>query len=558
MTWPLPTHLGTHVIGEKGGDNWYYVWLIGWFEKALFELKQNPLVVQFHNYPIGWNLAYSEITPATILTALPVSLISNPVLAYNFVSLLSFVLSGLIVYWWVNSLTKDPAAGLVSGTLFAFAPYRLAHVYGHLPLLGTQYLALHYAGLFFLLKQRSISWKYAAIAGIGLGLASLSSMYYLYMSLIVSAIIIVGYVLIAERQALVRGSFWKNLLASALIALPFVILAVYPYLRLGMQGNANHRLLSEVDGWSASLSDFFLPAPTQVIWGKWIQTHFDRSLWNEQTVYIGLIGLLLCGYALIHRMKAPNKAWIEKLLVLGIVCGMILSMGTSLHWFGQQVTINVPEILQGWIPKSKVPILLPNYFLFNFLPFYDGMRVWMRYGIYVNLFAAVLAGIGFSHLIQSIKVTNYRMISNLVLLITVVLIGIDFYLAPFPLSEVKARPVDHWLAAQSDEGAVVQFPIELSTQPELIYATLIHNKPFLGMYYGAYLPRAFQQRSYPILEKFPNKKSVRLIQEQGVEYILMDESKYVDWEGTKQAVELFGLSEIIKLGGQHVFKLVAP
>ena len=220
MTWPLPTHLATHVIGEKGGDNWYYVWLIGWFEKALFELKQNPLVVQFHNYPIGWNLAYSEITPATILTALPVSLISNPVLAYNFVSLLSFVLSGLIVYWWVNSLTKNPAAGLVSGTLFAFAPYRLAHVYGHLPLLGTQYLALHYAGLFSLLQQRSLNWKYALITGIGLGLASLSSMYYLYLSLIISTMIILGYILIAERQAPRRRVFWQNLLASSIIALP--------------------------------------------------------------------------------------------------------------------------------------------------------------------------------------------------------------------------------------------------------------------------------------------------------------------------------------------------
>src|SRR3990170_588456 len=558
MTWPLPTHLATHVIGEKGGDNWYYIWLIGWFEKALFELKQNPLFVQSHNYPLGWNLAYSEVTPLTILTALPVSLISGPVLAYNFVSLLSFVLSGLIVYWWVTSLTKNAAAGLVSGTLFAFAPYRLAHVYGHLPLLGTQYLALHYAGLYFLLQQRFFNWKYAIIAGIGLGLASLSSMYYLYMSLIVSTIIVLGYIFIAERQALARGVFWQNLLASALIALPIVILAVFPYLQLGMQGNANHRLLGEVDEWSASLPDFFLPAPVHIIWGKWVFTHFDRSLWIEQTVYIGMIGLFLSGYALINRKKAPIKAWVEKLLVFGIVCGMILAMGTSLHWFRQQVTITVPEIVQRWVPKSKVPIYLPNYFLFNFLPFYDGMRVWMRYGIYVNLFAAVLAGIGFARLIQSIKAKNHRMISNLVLLMTIVLIGIDFYIAPFPLSEVEVRPVDLWLAAQSDEDAVVQFPIELSIQPELIYATLIHSKPFLGMYYGAYLPYDFFQRIYPILKKFPDKKSVKLIHEKGAEYILVDESKYLDWEGTKQAIESFGLSEIVELDGQHVFRFEAP
>lgn len=558
MTWPLPIHLATHVIGEKGGDNWYYVWLIGWFEKALFELKQNPLVVQSHNYPLGWNLAYSEVTPLTTLSALPVSLISNPVFAYNFVCLLSFILSGLTVYWWVTSLTQNSAAGLVSGTLFAFAPYRLAHLYGHLPLLGTQYLALHYVGLFFLLQQRSFNWKYAIIAGVGLGLASLSSMYYLYMSLIVSTIIIAGFIFIVKRQALTRDFFWKNLLASTLIALPFVILAVYPYLQLGMRGDPNHRLLSEVDKWSAGLPDFFLPAPTHVFWGKWILTHFDRSLWTETTVYIGIVGLFLSGYALIHYKQDSSVGWIEKLLVFGIASTMILAMGTSLHWFRQQVTITVPEVFQGWIPKSKVPLYLPNYLLFNILPFYDGMRVWMRFGIYVNLFTAVLAGIGFARMIQSIKAEHYRMISNLALLITIVLIGIDFYIAPFPLSEVIGRPVDIWLAAQPNGGAVAQFPIELSIQPELIYATLIHEKPFLGMYYGAYLPYNFSQRIYPILKKFPDKKSVKLIHEKGVEYILVDESNYVDWEGTKHVIELLGLNEIIELDGQHVFRFAPP
>jgi hypothetical protein len=170
----------------------------------------------------------------------------------------------------------------------------------------------------------------------------------------------------------------------------------------------------------------------------------------------------------------------------------------------------------------------------------------------------VLAGIGFNKLIQLIKTKNYPILPTVVLLITIILIGIDFYIAPFPLSEVKGRPVDLWLANQPEVGAVVQFPIELSVQPELIYATQIHNKPFLGMFYGAYLPHHFYQRIYPILKKFPDKKSVKLIQDKGAEYILVDESKYSDWEETKQVIESFGLSETIELDGQHVFKFEAP
>ena len=103
-TWPLAAHLRTSVIGINAGDNWYYVWLIGWFQKALFQYHQNPLIVQFQNYPLGWNLAYSEITLVNVVAALPASLLSGPILGYNFTILLTFILSGLFMFWWVKSL----------------------------------------------------------------------------------------------------------------------------------------------------------------------------------------------------------------------------------------------------------------------------------------------------------------------------------------------------------------------------------------------------------------------------------------------------------------------
>ena len=179
ITWPLAAHLRTSVIGWPG-DNWYYVWLIGWFQKAFFELKQNPLLVPLFNSPTGWSLAYAEITFSNVVIALPFSLMGGPVLGYNLVLLVSFVLSGFVVYRWIMSLTRSTAAGLVGGALFAFGPYRMAHAYGHLPLMGTQWLAVYFAGLYYLLQQRSVSWKYAGITGIGLGLAALSSLYYLF------------------------------------------------------------------------------------------------------------------------------------------------------------------------------------------------------------------------------------------------------------------------------------------------------------------------------------------------------------------------------------------
>src|SRR3972149_5353461 len=41
MTWPLATRLADTTV-SRPGDNLYWIWQIGWFEKALFSLPQSP------------------------------------------------------------------------------------------------------------------------------------------------------------------------------------------------------------------------------------------------------------------------------------------------------------------------------------------------------------------------------------------------------------------------------------------------------------------------------------------------------------------------------------
>ncbi|HEX9618104.1 MAG TPA: hypothetical protein VGA03_11895 [Anaerolineales bacterium] len=550
MTWPLATRLRTAVPGMHGGDNWYYVWLIGWFQKALFELGRSPLFVPLHNYPHGWSLAYTEITLSNVALALPFSLLGGPVLAYNLACLLSFILSGLVVHAWVTSITRNFAAGLVSGTLFAFAPYRLAHLYGHFPLMGTQYLALHFAGLYFLLQERELKWKYAALAGIGLGLAALSSMYYLYMTVIVSVLFTSGYLLFAERRAVLRPAFWKNLLASGLIALPFLLAAVEPYLRLSLQGSANHREFEDVDLWSASLPDFILPSPVHFIWGDWINAHFDRLLWIEKNLYIGAAAFFLIFFAFFYKRRTGEASRMVPILGFGLVCSVVLAMGTTLHWFSEQLSVAVPAFMQPFFPGDRMPIYLPNYFLYKYLPFYDGMRALSRYGIYASLFAAVLAGIGLDRLQRAV---DRRWLAMAIPVLALVVTGIDFNINPFPLTEVKVRPVDEWLAAQPGNGAFVQFPIDQSTRPDLIYATLAHDRPFIGMFYGAYLPLEFE-RLFKRLHNFPNRGTLDALRDRGVEFVLVDASAYPNWPEIHLKILSFDLVEVAVLGEQHVFR----
>ena len=44
FTYPLAWHLGTHHVGEAGGDAKVYLWNYWWVKKALFEPDQNARI----------------------------------------------------------------------------------------------------------------------------------------------------------------------------------------------------------------------------------------------------------------------------------------------------------------------------------------------------------------------------------------------------------------------------------------------------------------------------------------------------------------------------------
>jgi len=109
MTWPLGIHMRTQVIGSLG-DNLYYVWLMGWFQKALFQYHINPFIVPFHITAIGWSLAYTEITIANNIIGLPFTIIGGAYIWLYVTLFLSFILSGLIVYQLSFDITNNRLA----------------------------------------------------------------------------------------------------------------------------------------------------------------------------------------------------------------------------------------------------------------------------------------------------------------------------------------------------------------------------------------------------------------------------------------------------------------
>jgi len=554
MTWPLVLHMRDSVVGEIG-DNIYFIFLIRWYQKAWFELGISPFFHPWLNYPQGWNLASTDTSLSTTLFGLPASMVAGPTFGYNFAMVATFVLSGYIMFLWVRRLTGSSLAGLVAGTIYAFLPYRMAHfLIGHMNLSGTAWFPLFFMGLYDLLRAPRVSWKAILLAAAGAGLLGFASMYYLYMALLMALVFCVGYLWFAHRKELLSWAVWRGFLSKiallGLVSFPLVFAAILPFVQLNNQGGVADRAVSYASMYSASPTDFILPSTDHFLFGKWVGEHFDRSLWIEGSFYIGAVALALAVAGWLKRKSTAHEV-LFKVSVLMIVVAFILSLGTDLHWNNQRVEVPLPAFLQERLQRETVPLPLPAYLLFRYLPFYSKMRAIMRIGFFVLIFTTLLAGFGAAWLLRQAGPKRQAWLCTAILL----LVFLDFYPGPYrQMARVAPRPVDYWLAQQPGQGAVAQFPFVQEENQDQVYNTLTHGKPFIGGFFSANQPEQYL-RIRPVLDKFPDAAGVALLQQLGVQWVLFDVAEYADFIAVRDQVEALGLEFVDTIGGQAVFEL---
>lgn len=564
FTRPLIIHMGNEIAGEIG-DNIYFIWMIGWVKKALFKLHVDPMDVWFLNYPQGWNMAHTEITPAQLALGQVFTFFGSETFAYNAVMLLSFALSGIITYYWVKHLSGSAAAGVLSGTIFACLPYRQAHfLAGHLNLSGTQWLPLFFWGWFDLIRGREpgtrslgISWKPALMAAIGLGLTALTSQYYFFMMVIVAGFQMVWMILVHQREKLKDADFWKSFGLFILFSIPLLLIAELPFLQLAGAGEMPDRDWGGVRMYSAGLSDYLLPGTTHFLFGKWVGAHFNRDIWIEATLYVGFAALGLFLYAMIKRGKEIR--WERQMLLTGIVIAVILSMGTDLHWNAKAVELTLPGFLADKLGRQTVPILLPGFFLFKYFPFYAKLRAMMRFGIFALLFIAAGAGFALTGIEKYSEKKQFLLIAAALLLVI-----LDFLpRSQTSFAKIGPRPADEWLAQQEAKGSVMRYPFYLNDDQAGTYYTLYNEKPFIGGFFNAF-PTEQYQRIRGVMEGFPSKESLALAKELDVSFFLIEEDELlkaikdgtVPWTSPDQlyeTAETLGLQRKISLGNTDVY-----
>ncbi|NLS79234.1 MAG: YfhO family protein [Chloroflexi bacterium] len=561
MTYPLVLDPGGSVLGPPQ-DNYYYLSWFAWFRHTLVDLRApstfNPGVF----YPFGHDFSTSETTWANLALGLPALLIWGEVAAFNLSLFLSFVLSGLGMYVLISSLTGSWWAGLVGGAIYAFSPYRLAHVAGgQLPLLGTQWLPLCLWSLERVLRDRRWAW------GLGVGfffaLTALSSWYYAFMA----GLLLPIYALVRARpwrEHLRQRHVWAALGAAVLVAALCIGPAIWPTLELSGQETMSYSL-QWVDRWSASVADYLLPNVMQPLWGGATTGFYQgQRYFYERVLYLGYVPLLLAGYALWRaRRKGAALAgtWPRVVTALLWMGGLafILSLGTTLHWrdvapvhipvpagldqlfdrfmfnWVTRFSLNASEYHWGYQQPGHIVLPLPAMLLYLYLPFSNAMRVWSRFGLLVSLCLAVLAGGGVALLRAELKRWGGAATAAGLALLALVLF--EYAAIPFPygVSQVEAQPATTWLSEQEGDFAVMELPLSRALNGPPLYAGLLHGKP-LAYGYGTFFPDAWVAR-WDTLQSFPSDASLEVLAEWDVRYVLVAARNYGDdWSRVTQEI----------------------
>jgi hypothetical protein len=461
------------------GDPLFSMWRTGW---AYHQLLGDPRPLFnaniYHPHPL--TLTYSDSMLLPSLMTFPLLAIGlHPVIAYNIMLVLSFVVSGFAMYLLAERLTGSPGAAFVSALLFGFYPYRFEH-YSHFELLMPFWMPL---ALLALHRFATMARVRDALLGGACTVAQwYSSMYYaVYFSMYAA---VVFPVLCLLTRAPVR-----RLAGPAAMAFTLTVLLALPLAMTYRAAHLGDRDIETVSFYSATTADYLRAHSRSAMWGE--RTLPGRH--PERALFPGVMALALAALAMWPPLGIMRVTYLAGLLVAF-------------------------EISRGFNS--------PVYpFLYEWLPPIRGLRVPARCSVLVGLSLAVLAGLAVRRLLEGRSPSWVRgSVGALILVLAIDLRPVLDLVPVWP-----EPPPIYGVASGSRDVVLAEFPMGLTrvgytSNVPFMYFSLWHWAQMVNGYSG-HAPADYADFE-KAMSAFPDPSALAVMRARGVTHVSVNCALY--------------------------------
>ena len=513
ITYPLIFHLGNFTTGF--GDEMLLAWIHKW---VIHELFTNPLNLFNATifYPFTNSLAYSDIfLTGSLLTALPVFFVGQPIAANNITIISSLTLLGFSIYLLSYYLTKDFLASLLAGVILIFCPAILNFTV-HIQLLEIYWVPL--AILSFLHFLETNKKKYLLLTLLFFLLQTYNSFlpgYFILFSL--SIILLVKWIENKKiiKQILIPQNLFL-LFGTLLLLLPIMI----PYFQVSHEFHYVRDIRDTIH-FALQPEDLLYPSSATRLQQILRELPFNQHSQNDEYTagYVGFIFsiLIITSFAFVIKNWKKNTYAIKSFFIIAITA-IILSLGPLLH-LGRH-TIHSP-----------FPVPLPYLAFYYLFPGFKGFRDSGRWEILFILTMAIVSAIVLQKLLTRVSCQKKILIYALLLISILAEYNFPMHFKQMPQTQSFPK-VYTWLSTTPMNTRIVEMPIynwnmfPYASQEQIrdYYNTVYFRKTMNGA--SGFSPPPWQITVTGLLKTFPDKKSINSLKRIGINYIVVHKKEY--------------------------------
>ncbi len=465
------------------GDARLLIWTLAWDAHAL--LTGSPLFDANMFFPQAGALGWAEHHIGIGLFATPIyALTHDPVYTYWCIWLAAFALNGLAMQALAFRITKDAVASFGAGLVYAFCFFRMHHAHGHVQMLWTWALPLA-----LLAADRWVVRPSAGRTAMVTTLVVVQALSSWYLAVDVAILLAVATAFLLVGRPITMWHAVTGVLAVA-VAVPAVLWFAGAYTHLS--GTS----LAEVMGNSADLASYLVP-PENTRLGQWVAGHTGltpRWIWGEQTLYAGMVAIVLGAVGMWERSHRPDRLTAAVAVAGGIALALSFGPGTS-----------------GHMPFDY----------FAKLPAVGLLRAPGRMALLVVLALSVLVAAGAAYLR-----THWRRPATVLLTVAAALGLWESHVVGFPGGTPPREPIPavYRRLASLPAGPVLSLPTyrfapDNFREADYLLFSTAHWFPIVNGF-GRHEPPSHKEQM-EVLSRFPGPEAIARLRQIGVRYVVL-------------------------------------